>query len=33
VNAALAIRGRAELRPTSELYPAEDAGRRARCAA
>jgi putative transposase len=33
VNAALVIRGRGELRLTSEPSPAEDAGRRARCAA
>ena len=33
VNAALVIRGRAQLALTSEPYPAEDAGRRARCAA
>jgi putative transposase len=33
VNAALEIRRRAQLALTSELYPAEDAGRRARCAA
>ena len=33
VNAALVIRGRAQLALTSEPYPAEDAGRRTRCAA
>jgi putative transposase len=33
VNAALEIRRRAQLALTSEPYPAEDAGRRARCAA
>ncbi|MHB8140977.1 MAG: RNA-guided endonuclease InsQ/TnpB family protein, partial [Vulcanimicrobiaceae bacterium] len=33
VNAALVIRGRAQLALTSELIPAEDAGGRARCAA
>jgi putative transposase len=33
LNAALVIRGRAQLALTSEPYPAEDAGRRARCAA
>ncbi len=33
VNAALVIRGRGELRLTSEPEPAEDAGGRARCAA
>ncbi len=33
VNAALVIRRRAQLALTSEPYPAEDAGRRARCAA
>jgi putative transposase len=33
LNAALEIRRRAQLALTSEPYPAEDAGRRARCAA
>ncbi len=33
VNAALVIRGRAQSALMSELHPAEDAGRRARCAA
>jgi len=33
VNAALVIRGRAQLALMSEPDPAEDAGRRARCAA
>jgi hypothetical protein len=33
VNAALGIRGRAQLALTSEPYPAQDAGRRTRCAA
>jgi transposase len=33
INAALVIRGRAQLVLTSEPYPAEDAGRRTRCAA